>query len=205
MIIKDMVADGELFTIEEEILELLKSQEPLDILNDLISGLHLAGDRFEEGTYFVVDMLQAAETFKEAMNILKPHLGEKKQDYIGKIVIGTVKGDIHDIGKNLVSIMLEGANFEVVDLGIDVSVEQFIKAIKEHQPQLLGLSALLTTTMLEMENIIKEIRKAKLKNKVKIIVGGAPVSERYAQSIGADAYSKDASEGVKKAISLLND
>lgn len=203
MSLKEMVADGDLYTIEDSVNEALEAREALGILNELIAGLHLAGDRFQEGEYFVVDMLQAAETFKEAMNTLKPKLGEKKADYIGKFLIGTVKGDIHDIGKNLVSIMLEGARFEVIDLGIDISAEQFINAIKKHEPQILGLSALLTTTMLEMEKIIKAIEEANLRNKVKIMVGGAPVSERYASSIGADMFANNASEAVEKAIGLL--
>jgi len=198
-----MVADGELYTIEDVVSQALKAREAFDILDELIAGLQLAGDRFQKGEYFVVDMLQASETFKEAVEVLKPKLGERKTDYVGKFLIGTVKGDIHDIGKNLVSIMLEGARFEVIDLGIDISADQFIKAIKKYEPQIVGLSALLTTTMLEMEGIIKAIGEANLRNKVKIMVGGAPVSERYASSIGADSYSNDASEAVEKAIGLL--
>lgn len=203
MSLKEMVADGDLYTIEDSVSKALEAHEAFDILDEVIAGLHLAGDRFQKEEYFVIDMLQAAETFKEAMKILKPKLGERKTDYIGKFLIGTVKGDIHDIGKNLVSIMLEGARFEVIDLGIDVSADQFIKGIKKYEPQIVGLSALLTTTMLEMEEIIKAIGEANLRNKVKIMVGGAPVSERYASSIGADSYPINASEAVEKAIGLL--
>ena len=203
MSLKEMVADGDLYTIEDSVIKALEGREAIDILDEIIAGLHLAGDRFQKEEYFVIDMLQAAETFKEAMSVLKPKLGERKTDYVGKFLIGTVKGDIHDIGKNLVSIMLEGARFEVIDLGIDVSADQFIEAIKKYEPQIVGLSALLTTTMLEMEEIIKAIGEANLRNKVKIMVGGAPVSERYASSIDADAYSRNASEAIENAIGLL--
>ena len=203
MSLKEMVADGDLYTIEDFVSKALEGREAIDILDEIIAGLHLAGDRFQKEEYFVIDMLQAAETFKEAMNVIKPKLGERKTDYVGKFLIGTVKGDIHDIGKNLVTIMLEGARFEVIDLGIDVSADQFIEAIKKHEPHIVGLSALLTTTMLEMEEIIKAIGEANLRNKVKIMVGGAPVSERYASSIDADAYSRNASEAIENAIGLL--
>ncbi|MBY9009330.1 MAG: corrinoid protein [Candidatus Lokiarchaeota archaeon] len=203
MSLKEMVADGDLYTIEDFVIKALETRKPLDITDELIAGLQLAGDRFQKEEYFVIDMLQAAETFKEAMKVLKPKLGERKTDYIGKFLIGTVKGDIHDIGKNLVSIMLEGARFEVIDLGIDVSADQFIEAIKKYEPQIVGLSALLTTTMLEMEEIIKAIGEANLRDKVKIMVGGAPVSERYASSIGADSYSNNASEAIENAIGLI--
>ena len=203
MSLKEMVADGDLYTIEDFVSKALEERDAIDILDEIIAGLHLAGDRFQKEEYFVIDMLQAAETFKEAMNVIKPKLGESKTDYVGKFLIGTVKGDIHDIGKNLVSIMLEGARFEVIDLGIDVSADQFIEAIKKYKPQIVGLSALLTTTMLEMEEIIKAIGEANLRNKVKIMVGGAPVSERYASSIDADAYSRNASEAIENAIGLL--
>lgn len=203
MSLKEMVADGDLYTIEESVNKNLESREAHDIIEELIAGLHLAGDRFQEGEYFVVDMLQSAETFKEAMKILKPKLGERKMDYIGKFLIGTVKGDIHDIGKNLVSIMLEGAKFEVIDLGVDVSADKYIEAIKNYEPQIVGLSALLTTTMMEMKEIINAIKEANLRDKVKIMVGGSPVSERYASSIGADSFSNNASEAIEKAIELL--
>ena len=203
MSLVDMVADGDLYDIEEAVGKALETLESFDVLEELIEGLHLAGERFQKGEFFVVDMLQAAETFKEAMKVVKPTLGEKKTEYIGKFLIGTVKGDIHDIGKNLVSIMLEGARFEVIDLGVDVSSEKFVEEIKVHKPQIVGLSALLTTTMLEMKEIIKAIEDANLRDKVKIIVGGAPVSERYAKSIGADSYSNNASEAIERAIALL--
>ena len=203
MSLVDMVADGDLYTIEEAVSKALETLESLDVLEELIAGLRLAGDRFQKGEYFVVDMIQAAETFKEAMKVVKPTLGDKKKESIGKYLIGTVKGDIHDIGKNLISIMLEGARFEVIDLGVDVSPEKFVEAIKVHKPQIVGLSALLTTTMLEMKEIVKAIEDANLRDKVKIMVGGAPVSERYAQSIGADSYSNNASEAIERAIALL--
>lgn len=148
-------------------------------------------------------MMQAAETFKEGMKIIKPKLGDVKKEYKGKIVLGTVQGDIHDIGKNLVFTMFEGAGFEVIDLGIDVNKDKFIESVRNDKPDIIGLSALLTTTMLEMEGVIEALKANNLREQVKIMVGGAPVSERFAQSIGADSYAPNATEAVNIALKLL--
>ncbi len=153
-----LVEEGEVYDIEEAVNEALKKSELLKIIEDLITGLKLAGERFQEGEYFVVEMMQAAETFKEGMKIINPKLGDSKKKYVGKIVIGTVEGDIHDIGKNLVTIMFEGAGFDVIDLGVDVDKDKFVESVKKHQPDIIGLSALLTTTMLGMKGIIQALK-----------------------------------------------
>jgi 5-methyltetrahydrofolate--homocysteine methyltransferase len=204
MSLSKLVEEGEVYEIEDAVQEALKNSTPLKITEELIDGLRLAGEKFKNGEYFVVDMMQAAETFKEGMKLIKPKLGDAKKDYKGKIVIGTVQGDIHDIGKNLVVTMFEGAGFEVIDLGIDVNNDKFIESIKKDKPDILGLSALLTTTMLEMENVIKALKNNNLRTQVKIIVGGAPVSERFAQSIGADSYASNATEAVDVALKLID-
>ena len=198
-----MVEEGEVYDIEEAVTKALKNTKPIAIMEDLITGLRLAGDKFKKGEYFVVDMMQAAETFKEGMKIIKPKLGDTKKEYVGKLVIGTVKGDIHDIGKNLVVIMFEGAGFEVIDLGIDVHKDKFIDSVKKYEPDIIGLSALLTTTMLEMEGIIEALKANNLREQVKIMIGGAPASSRFAQSIGADSYAPNATEAVNTALKLL--
>lgn len=203
MSLTNIIAEGDIYDIHEAVELALKKNEPLDVLELLISGLHLAGERFQKREYFVIDMMRAAETFKEAMKVVKPALGEKKRKYLGKVVLGTVHGDIHDIGKNMVAIMLEGAGFEVVDLGIDVAPEKFVEAVKKHQPQIVGMSALLTTTMLKMQETIKALEVEGLREKIAILIGGAPVSERYAQSIRADAFAKNATEAINKATNLI--
>ncbi len=203
MSIKDIVSEGDIYSIQEAIEKDLQKSEPIKVLDELIEGLQHAGKLFADDKMFIVDLMVAAETFKEGLNILQPLLGEKKRETIGKVVLGTVQGDVHDIGKNIVKIMLETAGFEVIDLGKDVPADNFVDAIKEHKPQILGLSALLTSTMIEMENVIKMIDKAGHRNDIKIMIGGAPVSERYAQSIGADAFAGDAVHAIDEAKKLL--
>ncbi len=203
MSLSKLVEEGEVYAIEEAVIEAVKNTEPIKITEELINGLKLAGEKFKSGEYFVVDMMQAAETFKEGMKIIKPKLGDTKKEYKGKIVLGTVQGDIHDIGKNLVLTMFEGAGFEVIDLGIDVHKNEFVESVKNDKPDIIGLSALLTTTMLEMEGVIQALKTNNLRNQVKIMVGGAPVSERFAQSIGADSYAPNATEAVSIALKLL--
>ena len=157
---------------------------------------------FEEGEYFVPEMLIAARAMKAGLVILQPLLVDSGVESAGKVAIGTVNGDLHDIGKNLVGMMLEGAGFEIVDLGTDVEVEQFVAAVK-NGADVIGLSALLTTTMPSMEGTIKAIEAEGLRNKVKVIIGGAPVTSAYAEKIGADGYAPDASQAVSLAKSLI--
>ena len=169
----------------------------------LISAMDRIGVKFKNGEVYIPEVLIAARAMHAGMAILKPILSQSPGTIAGKILIGTVKGDLHDIGKNLVIMMLEGGGFEVVDLGIDLPANKFIEAIKQHQPQVVGMSALLTTTMIEMKNTIKAIEWAGLKEKVKIIVGGAPVTEKFAKDIGADGYAPDAASAVDLVRSLL--
>ncbi len=167
------------------------------VIDGMAKGMEIVGQKYEDGEYFLAELIMAGETMKEGMTVLEPHLKSGDIKSAGKIVIGTVRGDLHDIGKNVVMTLLKAANFEVIDLGVDVSAEQFVNAVKENSPDIVAMSALLTTTMIEMEGIIKGLQKAGLRKKVKIIIGGAPITPEYAEKIGADAAAKDAVEGVR--------
>ncbi len=174
------------------------------ILNEgLIKAMDEVGKRFESGDFFVPEMLIAARAMKAGVAILGPHLINSGVKPIGKVVIGTVAGDLHDIGKNLVGLMLEGAGFEVVDVGTDVSSERFVEAVRSEKPNLVGLSALLTTTMSGMTEVIKKLNDNNLRDSVKVFVGGAPVTQTYADQIGADGYADDAASASRKAKELL--
>ncbi|MEM2744609.1 MAG: corrinoid protein, partial [Nitrososphaerota archaeon] len=171
----------------------------------LSKGLKEVGLLYEKGEYYIPHLMIAAEIFKENIEKLKPFLSTKetKSKTLGKVLIGTVKGDLHDLGKNLVAIMLSINGFEVIDLGKDVPTELFIEKIKEHNPDVLGLSALMSTTMYEQKNIIKALEDSGLRSKVKVIVGGAPVTKEWAEEIGADGYAENAIEAVKIVKNLL--
>ncbi|MCG6907982.1 MAG: corrinoid protein [Desulfobacteraceae bacterium] len=176
-----------------------------EVLNTaLIPGMDVVGQKMETGDLFIPEVLMSAQAMSAAVEILKPLLGEGEAATPGKVVIGTVKGDLHDIGKNLVTMMIESAGFEVVDLGVDVSPQQFVEAIKTHQPDVVGLSALLTTTMNMMQQTIAAIVAGGCRERVKIIVGGAPVTERFAAEIGADGYAADAGAASKLVKSFFN-
>ncbi len=177
--------------------------EPGVILNDgMVAAMKQVGQLFEEGEYFVPEMLIAARAMQGGLGLLKPYLVQAKVASAGKVVIGTVKGDLHDIGKNLVAMMLEGSAFDIIDLGTDVSPEKFVEAVRTHQPNFMCMSALLTTTMPMMKTTIDALQAAGLRNQIKVLVGGAPVTEAYARSIGADGYSPDASRAVALAKSF---
>ena len=169
----------------------------------LIPSLEEVGARFERGDFFVPEMLIAGKAMAGALEILRPLLAETGAETIGKIVMGTVKGDVHDIGKNLVNIMFEGAGFEVIDLGVQVAPERFIDAIRQHQPDIVGFSAFLTTTMPMFKANINALQKAGMRDQVIVMVGGAPVTQEYADVVGADGYASDASAAVAKAKELL--
>lgn len=176
-----------------------------EILNKaMLPGMDEVGARFERCEMFVPSVLLAAKAMQNGLELLRPHLTATGVKPIGKIVMGTVKGDIHDIGKNLVGMMCEGAGFEVINLGFDVAPENFIEAIKTHQPDIVGMSAMLTTTMLAMGHTIKAIQEANLREKVKVIIGGAPVDSEIAKRIGADGYGYNAPSGVKLAKELVS-
>lgn len=174
------------------------------ILNEgMISAMSEVGQLFEEGEYFVPEMLISARAMQAGLAVLKPHLVASGVDPLGTVIVGTVQGDMHDIGKNLVTMMLEGAGFEVVDLGVDVKPERFIEAIKENKPQVVAMSALLTTTMPKMQVTIDAMREAGVLNSVKVMVGGAPVTAEFAERIGAHGFASDASQAATLAKSFL--
>lgn len=178
-----------------------KPQELID--QAMIPAMAEAGQRFEDEVYFVPELLSAGRAIKAALAVLDPLLKAGVSEHVGSIVIGTVEGDLHDIGKGLVAVMLEGAGFEVIDLGTDVSPAAVVAAIQEHRPQLVGLSALLTTTMLSMPRTIDAIIAAGLRDEVQVMVGGAPMSEERAKEFGADAYADNANAAVRKALELV--
>jgi 5-methyltetrahydrofolate--homocysteine methyltransferase len=175
-----------------------------DILdNGLVVGMNEVGARFKRGDMFVPEVLMSADAMAAALQLLRPALAASGAKLVGKILLGTVKGDLHDIGKNLVGMMCEGAGFEVVDIGFDAEPEKFIEAIKEHQPDIVGMSAMLTTTMRAMGHTLKAIEEAGLRDQIKIVVGGAPVDAEFATRIGADGYGSNAASGVDLAKELV--
>ena len=169
----------------------------------LIAAMDEVGDNFSKGTIFVPQMLRSAKTMQECMKLLEPLLKEGDASSKGKVIIGTVKGDLHDIGKNLVSMMMEGAGFTVTDLGVDVSPEKFVQKAQEVEPDIVAISALLSTTMPAMPQTIEALQKAGIRDKVKVIIGGAPVTAKYAQEIKADSYGADAGSAVTEAKKLM--
>tara|TARA_B100001057_G_scaffold17750_1_gene16396 strand:+ start:232 stop:945 length:714 start_codon:yes stop_codon:yes gene_type:complete len=201
----DDLYDGLKEEIEEAVNILLeRGWAPYDILTKaLVEGMRIVGIDFRDGILFVPEVLMSAGAMKGGMAILRPLLIETGAPQLGKMVIGTVKGDIHDIGKNLVSMMMEGAGFDVVDLGINNPVETYLEALEEHKPDILGMSALLTTTMPYMKIVIDTMKEKGIRNDYIILVGGAPLNEDFAESIGADAYCRDAAVTVEIAKSLI--
>jgi len=181
-----------------------EGQDVEKILNSaLIAGMDVVGEKFKKNEFYVPEMLIAARAMKTGMEVLRPVLADKDIKGSGKVVLGTAQGDLHDIGKNLVSMMLEGAGFEIINLGTDVSSEKFVEAVKKNNAQLVGVSALLTTTMIHMKDIVKAMEEAGLREKVKIMIGGAPITQSYADEIGADGYAPDAASAVDKAKEIL--
>jgi len=201
----DGVLDGDSTTVQEKTREALEAgMKPQAILKaGLIAAMTEVGRRFQLGDYYVPEMLVAARAMKVSLKILKPRLVADKIEPIGKVVLGTVKGDLHDIGKNLVAIMMEGVGFQVIDLGTDVDENKFIEAVKEHQPQIVGFSALLTTTMPMTKTTIEALNAADVRDKVKVMICGAPVAQDYADKIGADAFAPDAATAAARARELI--
>jgi 5-methyltetrahydrofolate--homocysteine methyltransferase len=193
--------DGYADEIVEEVNELLsRGMAPYDVLTKgLVAGMDIVGVDFRDGILFVPEVLMAAKAMKAGMKVLRPLLAETGAPKMGTVVIGTVKGDIHDIGKNLVSMMLEGAGFDVIDLGINNDVDKYMAAYDEHQPDIVGMSALLTTTMPYMRTVIDAFKEKGIRNEVVILVGGAPLNDAFAEAIEADAYCRDASVAVETA------
>jgi len=199
------VIEGDAQGVSEGVQGALEAgQDPGEILNQgMISAMAEVGRRFEAQEMFVPEMLIAARAMKAGMAILKPYLLEADIEPVGRVVLATVKGDLHDIGKNLVGMMLEGAGFEVVDLGVDVAPEGFVEAVQEHRPDFVGMSALLTTTMPSMGTTVEALEEAGLREQVKVMVGGAPVTQQFAEEIGADIYAPDASSAANRAKAAL--
>lgn len=203
--INQAIIEGDAETTTSEVSAAIEQGVPAgEILHQAcIPAMIEVGRLFETNEIFVPEMLVSARAMQQALNILRPHLVEGDLKSTGKIVLGTVSGDLHDIGKNLVCIMFEGAGFEVIDLGSDVAPETFVQAVKENQPDIIGMSALLTTTMSSMEKTIKALQEAGVREQVFVMAGGAPVTADFAVKIGADAYASDASSATRKARELL--
>ncbi len=201
----DDLYDGLADAIEEGVNILIgRGWTPYDVLTKvLVEGMRIVGVDFRDGILFVPEVLMSANAMKAGMHILRPLLAETGAPKVGKMVIGTVKGDIHDIGKNLVCMMMEGAGFEVIDIGINNPVENYLAALEEHQPEILGMSALLTTTMPYMKVVIDTLKEKGIRNDHVVLVGGAPLNEAFATAVGADAYCRDAAVAVEMAKSLL--
>ena len=201
----DAVINGAMAETSGFVQEALDAGQGADIIlkEGLIAAMGEIGQKFEAGEVYVPEMLISAKSMKFGLELLRPHLVAADVQPLGKVVIGTVQGDLHDIGKNLVGMMMEGAGFEVIDLGVDVKPEEMIEAIKEHKPDIMAMSALLTTTMGNMKTAITMMEEAGIKGDLKVMIGGAPVTQDYADEIGADGFSVDASQAANLAKNLV--
>lgn len=204
-LIKNSVIEGNVAAAADETKSCLESgMEPMEIINQgLVAGMNVVGPRFKAGEMFVPEVLMSARAMHAGMDLVKEKMVDFEMPSSGKVIIGTVKGDLHDIGKNLVAIMLESSGFTVVNLGVDIPPEKFAEAVKEHEPQVVGLSALLTTTMLEMKETIDYLKEEGLRDKVKVVIGGAPVTDDFSAEIGADGYAPDGGSAVELVQRLL--
>jgi 5-methyltetrahydrofolate--homocysteine methyltransferase len=206
--LRESVVAGKVSDTVDRVHQLLQDGTAPDaMMNEaMIPAMDVVGDLFQKGEFYLPEMLMAAKAMKAGLELLKPGMVQSGARSTGTVVVGTVRGDMHDIGKNLLSIALEGAGFKVVDLGIDVPPEAFVESVKEHQPQVLGLSALLTTTMLAMREVIEAVQEAGLRDAVKVMIGGAPVTKEFADEIGADFFGPDSTSGkdfARKAVSQV--
>ena len=205
----EKMSDGVISGNVDEVIEMTQEAidegaEPKEIIQKgLIAGMKVVGQRFKDGDMFVPEVMMAAKAMKSGVELVNPLLAEGETSSEGKVVLGTVSGDLHDIGKNLVGMMMESASLDVVDLGVDVAPEEFVAAVKEHEPDVVGMSALLTTTMLEMQNTVELLEEEGLRDSLKIVVGGAPVTPDFAEEIGADGWSPDAASAKDKALELI--
>jgi len=204
-IIQEDVLKGDNKKIANDVQEMLdKGSEPREILNNgMLSAMEIIGEKFKDGTVFIPEVLLSARAMNEALKVLEPHLTGKDSESSGTIMIGTVRGDLHDIGKNMVLTMLKGVGFYTVDLGANVRIEDFVQQVSERKPDILGISALLTTTMPQMKKVIKAVTEAGLRKNLKIIIGGAPVNQKFSDDIGADGYAQDAGEAISLVKRLM--
>ncbi len=204
-VIKNSVIEGNVTAAADETKSCLESgMDPMEIINQgLVAGMNVVGPRFKAGEMFVPEVLMSAKAMHAGMALVKEKMVDFEMPSSGKVIIGTVKGDLHDIGKNLVAIMLESSGFTVVNLGVDIPPEKFAEAVKEHEPQVVGLSALLTTTMLEMKETIDYLKEEGLRDKVKVVIGGAPVTDDFSTEIGADGYAPDGGSAVELVQRLI--
>jgi corrinoid protein of di/trimethylamine methyltransferase len=196
--IRDAIVNLDIDGVQNACKEAIEAGIPAykAVTDGMSKGMVIVGEKYENNEYFLAELIMAGEVMKEGMIVLEPHLKSGDLKKIGKVAIGTVRGDLHDIGKNVVVTLLGAAGFDIVDLGVDVPSEKFVETVKESNPDILGMSALLTTTMIEMESVIKALKEAGVRDKVKIIIGGAPITQEYADRIGADAAARDAVQGV---------
>ena len=202
--VKDLVTRGKAKLIPAAVTAAVEEGcAPEDVLNTMIGAMDVVGERFKNGEIFVPEMLIAAKAMKKGVEVLKPHLASGAAGALGKVVIGTVAGDLHDIGKNLVAMMIESAGFEVIDLGVDVPVEKFVAAAAEEGVKIVACSALLTTTMPALQATVAALNAAPYRANIKVMVGGAPITQEFAASVGADAYTTDAASAAKKAKELV--
>jgi len=202
--IRIAVAEGDLYEIEGLLRTYLEDGEtPEGATQAMLHGLQDCGERFEKGVAFLPELTASGEAFKLGMRMLEPLMKGSPREHQGTVVLGTVRGDVHDIGKNLVGFMLESAGLRVIDLGVDVSEDRFASAVRDYSPDCLGLSALLTTTMLGMEQVIDTLKREGLRERLKVIVGGAPVSQRFGERIAADGYASDAPSAVRVVRAML--
>ena len=205
--IQQNVVDGEVDNVADLTKEALEQGiEPLSILNDaLVTGINVVGNEYQQGNFFLPDLVLGAKAMEAGLAVLQPHLlGDQKRIPEGVVVIGTVQGDLHDIGKNIVATLLSANGFEVFDLGVDVSVAKFMESVHEYKPDVIGLSALLTTTVKMQQDLIETLIEEGLRDKVKVIVGGAPITREWAEKIGADGYGINAAEAVTEVKKLLS-
>ncbi len=203
--LRKSVIDGDQNAAQDQVRAALAENIPPEkiLTEGLIAAMTEVGRMFEAGEFYVPEMLISARAMKSGLALLRPELAAANIQAVGKAVIGTVQGDLHDIGKNLVGMMLEGAGFEVIDLGVDVSPEKYVRAVQEQHPDLVGCSALLTTTMPRMKDIVLALQAAGLRDQVKVMIGGAPVTEQYARDIGADLFAPDAASAAQRALQAI--
>ena len=205
--IAENIIKGQAPKVQELVTQAMEEGVPVrDILHEgLIAGMNVVGEKFKNNEFYVPEVLIAARAMKQGMELIRPKLIEEKVEPLGRAAIGTVKGDLHDIGKNLVAMMLEGAGFEIIDLGIDVPPEKFISAVKEQGAQIVCMSALLTTTMPSMQSTIDALKEAGLLDGIRVMIGGAPVTQAYADQFGANGYAPDAASAAEKARELIEE